>query len=612
MYDDEKLEELRKRAAAIAEPIWETLLRDIVRRVRGAGGITSTAEYQIYRAEQLGLAEKAIKAAIAEQLKISDAAIDMLFEELKDETVLFEENAELRQLVEAYGTVSKKASAADYEGLWAPGPDGKLYTVKEAYGKIMDFAWMQTATGTYDFQTAVREATKKLLERGLRVIPGKDGRSYRLEYAVRSYITNRMGEMFNAVNQMNYDAIGADGWEISAHPAPAPDHALYQGRQYSKEEYDRINNSLARKFGWWNCRHLVYPIRLGVSPRAYSDEQLQKYLDDNEKGVWYNGQHYTLSEARDRKRQLESLISQTKYDILAAEGDAGLLKERQIRLQNQRREYERFCRETGQEPENWRTMVASFGRSEASKAAWAARKLGMGTSTLKSKDAMRTQLAALTDEERAQLTQYTGFDATAINNAIRHGRVNAATQEKISILDSALNKGVIPDRVTLYRETSLSFLELEDGTHLTRDSVGKYKGRIITNSIFSSTSFRQLGLPGRDTVIELHVPAGYQGALYIRDLAHPQYKLQDEVLFARGLKYRILSVDTSSDRVYIKAEKISALLWHILTVGGLLPSLCAMAANRGNGKKMSAKDIQKESPARSDTRNITSVQSLNW
>ena len=72
--------------------------------------------------------------------------------------------------------------------------------------------------------------------------------------------------------------------------------------------------------------------------------------------------HYTLSGARDRKRQLESLISQTKYDILAAEGDEQLLKERQIRLQNQRREYERFCRETGQEPENWRTMVAAFGR----------------------------------------------------------------------------------------------------------------------------------------------------------------------------------------------------------------------------------------------------------
>ena len=556
MYDDERLEELRKRAAAIAEPIWETLLRDIVRRVRGAGGITSTAEYQIYRTEQLGLAEKAIKAVLAEQLKISDAAIDMLFEELRDETVRFEENAELRQLVEAYGAVSKKAAAADYEGLWAPGPDGKLYTVKEAYGKIMDFAWMQTATGTYDFQTAVREATKKLLERGLRVIPGKDGRSYRLEYAVRSYITNRMGEMFNAVNQMNYDAIGADGWEISAHPAPAPDHAPYQGRQYSKEEYDRINNSLARKFGWWNCRHLVYPVRLGVSPRAYSDEQLQKYLDDNEKGVWYNGQHYTLSEARDRKRQLESLISQTKYDILAAEGDEQLLKERQIRLQNQRREYERFCRETEQEPENWRTMVAAFGRSEASKAAWAARKLGMGTSTLRAKDAMRVQLSALTEAERAQLTQYTGFDATAINSAIRHGRINAATREKIAVLDSALAKGTVPNNITLYRETSLSFLEFDNGAQPDKNTIGNFIGQTIPNRIFTSTSFRQLGLPGRDTVIELHVPAGYQGALYIRDLAHPQYKLQDEVLFARGLKYRLLSVDTSGDKVYIKAEVI--------------------------------------------------------
>lgn len=33
-------------------------------------------------------------------------------------------------------------------------------------------------------------------------------------------------------------------------------------------------------------------------------------------------------------------------------------------------------------------------------------------------------------------------------------------------------------------------------------------------------------------------------------------KLQDEVLFARGLKYRLLSVDTSGDKVYIKAEVI--------------------------------------------------------
>lgn len=375
-YNDETLEELRKKAQAIAEPIHEELVRDICRRVRGAGAITSTAEYQIYRAEQLGLAERELKAALARQLTISDEAINLLFEELANETVLFEENAELRQLVDAYCTVSRRAAAADFENLWAPGPDGKLYTVKEAYGKIMDFAWMQTASGTYDFQTAVHRATKELAERGIRTIPGKDGRSFRIEYAVRSYITNRMGEMFNAVNRMNYDAIGADGWEISAHEAPAPDHAPYQGRQYPAEEYERINASLERKFGWWNCRHTVYPIRLGESPPSYTEEQRQRYLDENEAGITYRGQHFTLYEAKGRKRQLESLISQKKYDILAAEGDPELLRMQQIRLQAMRAEYSAFCRATGQTPEPWRTMVATYGRSQASRDAWAVRKLG--------------------------------------------------------------------------------------------------------------------------------------------------------------------------------------------------------------------------------------------
>ncbi len=375
-YDDDLLEELRKKAAAIAEPIHEELLRDICRRVRGAGAITSTAEYQIYRAEQLGLAEEEIKAALARQLAISDEAVNLLFEELANETVLFEENAELRQLVDAYCTVSRRAAAADFANLWAPGPDGQLYTVKEAYGKIMDFAWMQTASGTYDFGTAVRRATKELVERGIRVIPGKDGRSLRIEYAVRSYITNRMGEMFNAISRMNYDAIGANGWEISAHEAPAPDHAPYQGRQYPAEEYERINAGLTRKFGWWNCRHTVYPIRLGESPPSYTEEQRQRYLDENEAGVTYRGQHFTLYEAKGRKRQLESLISQKKYDILAAEGDPELLRQQQIRLQAMRAEYSAFCRATGQTPEPWRTMVATYGRDRASRDAWAVRKLG--------------------------------------------------------------------------------------------------------------------------------------------------------------------------------------------------------------------------------------------
>lgn len=552
----EALEELRKKAAAVAEPIHEMLLQDIVRRVRGTGAITSTAEYQIYRAEQLGLAEKEIKRAISEQLQVSDTVIDALFEDMADLTAEFEDNGQLRQLVEAYSTVSRRAAAEDFDNLWAPGPDGKLYTVKEAYGKIMDFAYMQTATGALDYQTAIRRSLKELLQRGIRTIPRADGRSMRIEYAVRQYLVNRMGEMHNAISQMNYETIGADGWEISAHAAPAPDHASYQGHQYSAEEYEQINGSLERKFGWWGCMHTVYPILLGISPPAYSDEQLQRYLDENEAGVTYEGQHYTLYEAKARKRQLESLITSTKYDVMAAEGDPEWLRTTQLRLSRIRQEYNRFCQATGQTPEPWRTMAAEYGRSRASRDAWAARKLDMDLRERRLKTAMRQQLDALTAEEREQVTRYTGFDATAINQRISIGRLNEATRKKIELLDKALSKGTIPEAVTLYRETSLSFLQFEDGVSATKESIADHLNRIIYNPIFTSTSFRPLDLPLRDTVLELKVPAGYKGALYIRDLAHPQYKQQDEVLFGRGLRYKVLSVDTSGKKIYIKAEVI--------------------------------------------------------
>ena len=552
----EALEELRKKAAAVSEPIHELLLQDIVRRVRGAGAITSTAEYQIYRAEQLGLAEKEIKKAISEQLRVSDTVIDALFEDMADLTAEFSDNGQLQQLVEAYSTVSRRAAAEDFDNLWAPGPDGKLYTVKEAYGKIMDFAYMQTATGALDYQTAIRRSLKELLQRGIRTIPRADGRSMRIEYAVRQYLVNRMGEMHNAISQMNYETIGADGWEISAHAAPAPDHAPYQGHQYSAEEYEQINGSLERKFGWWGCMHTVYPILLGISEPAYSDEQLQRYLDENEAGVTYEGQHYTLYEAKARKRQLESLITSTKYDVMAAEGDPEWLRTTQLRLSRIRQEYNRFCQATGQTPEPWRTMAAGYGRSRASRDAWAARKLDMDLRERRLKTAMRQRLDALTAEEREQVTRYTGFDATAINQRISIGRLNEATRKKIELLDKALSKGTIPEAVTLYRETALSYLQFEDGITATRETIQDRLNLVINNSIFTSTSFRPLDLPLRDTVLELKVPAGYKGALYIRDLAHPQYKQQDEVLFGRGLRYKVLSVDTSGKKIYIKAEVI--------------------------------------------------------
>ena len=357
---------LRDAAAEIAQPLRDWLVADICRRVRDAGAITSTAEYQIWRAEQLGMAEKELRAAVARQTGANRAAIDALFDDLLDKTVRFEENGQLRQLVKAYKAITTQGANRLLKNLWAPGPDGKLYTVREAYDKVMDFAFAQTFSGAADMNTALRQATKELVRRGVRTIPRKNGSSVSIEYAMRSYVMNRLGAMANAVQQMNHDALGCDGWEISAHAACAPDHEAVQGRQFSDAEFAALNAHLARAIGTLNCGHTASPVILGVHSPQYTESELRQMREDNERGVFYEGRHYTLYEAGQKQAELEAHIRAVKNKTLADEalGDAESLQKHRLMLARYRQEYTRFCRATGQPTRAERLQAAGFGRQE--------------------------------------------------------------------------------------------------------------------------------------------------------------------------------------------------------------------------------------------------------
>lgn len=73
-------EGLSDAALALTQPVIDELLKDIARRIKDAGAITDTAEYQIYRAQALGESKQAIKAAVARQIKAQDKVIDSLFD----------------------------------------------------------------------------------------------------------------------------------------------------------------------------------------------------------------------------------------------------------------------------------------------------------------------------------------------------------------------------------------------------------------------------------------------------------------------------------------------------------------------------------------------------
>lgn len=170
------------------------------------------------------------------------------------------------------------------------------------------------------------------------------------------------------------------------------------------------------------------------------------------------------------------------------------------------------------------------------------------------KAAMTRQVESLSEEQKQALQSYTGFGATRINTAIRQGRITPAIQKEIDLLDVALKDGVMPGTVILHRDTSFGFLGLDVSSKPTTEELSRIIGRTVTNDIFTSTSFKSLGLSARNTELWLTVPTGYRGCQYLPSVALPQYKGQEEVLFARGMRYRITDAKIENGKYVLFAE----------------------------------------------------------
>lgn len=390
MLTPEQISALRDSAGQVADPITEYLIADIARRIAGAGQLTSTAAYQVWRAQQLGTSQKEIKRKLQQLLQKSKAEIDQLLTQSAEvgydfdiknlpyaSALPFTQNAAIQQMVYAAVTLAQGDFTNITQTLGMVDPFGNALPLQDAYRKSMDYAFEQVFTGAADYNTAIRRATANLAKYGLRTITYEDsvrivnGVEFRrkihtsLEAAVRRNIMGGLGLMQEQISQYNHDTLGADGWEISAHANSAPDHEPIQGKQYSDAEYQVLNGSLQRRIGTLNCGHAAFPIVLGVSSPQYTEEQLEAFRRDNVDGITYQGKHYTGYEATQQQRALERAIRAQKRRVLIANETSD--EERQqtdkTRLTLLNQEYRRFSNAAGLRTERERAQVAGFGRA---------------------------------------------------------------------------------------------------------------------------------------------------------------------------------------------------------------------------------------------------------
>lgn len=272
-------------------------------------------------------------------------------------------------------------------GYTIKGLDGKnkFVGLRDAYNELLDTAFLNVGQGKQTFDQAMSDILTQIGDSGLKTINYQSGRNVRLDSAVSMHLKSRLRELHNETQKIIGEQFGADGVEISVHEYPAPDHENVQGRQFSKEQFENLQNGLEatdykenkytldhdgkngyRPISEMNCYHYTFDIILGVSKPLYSDKQLQQIKETNDKGFDYEGKHYTMYQGTQLQRNLERRIREQKdMQILAKESDNQILAgESQNKITVLTRKYKDLSEKSGLPTQLERAKVSKYKRSK--------------------------------------------------------------------------------------------------------------------------------------------------------------------------------------------------------------------------------------------------------
>lgn len=425
----EQLGQASARLDGLTQRLEKTILDDICRRIAKAGTVTDTAEWQILRLKEMGEANDVIEKAVSDYTKLSAEEVRQLFHEAAQVSddfyaemytqsgkpfVPVEENTYMQQLITATvdQTNNELVNLTQSMGFAVRQADGStaFQPVAKAYQSTLDLAQMQVATGTFDYTTAIRNSVRTLTDGGLYFVEYESGHRNRADVAARRAVLTGLSQMTGQVSKHNAEELETDIVEVTAHAGARPSHAEWQGRRYSLSGKSKEYPSLEEATGYgtgdglkgWNCRHDFYPVIPGISPPAYTEEQLANI---DPPPIEYNGKTLTYYECTQKQRVMETAMRKTKREIIAAQasGDDDMFTAKSIRLRRQKEEYANFSKSTGMLTQNERAQVYGFDRSVAAKASWAVRKAnkaldnGGGSGIIKLKESISSRFSASQD-----------------------------------------------------------------------------------------------------------------------------------------------------------------------------------------------------------------------
>lgn len=398
-------EQVNAYAGLMAAP-WEELndriLRDMVRRIIKAGKITSTAEWQMFRAQALGASRDYLlrqMAAIAQEIGPQEAAIfaramqqaytkDVLDATAAGRTLTpLGDSEEAQQLLESGYRRTMNTLYNLTQTRAVMGNQNMVETQQRQLAQYLDMAHMDATSGAFSSDDAARRALNALASKGVGAITYPSGHVDNLDVVVLRATRTGVNQTAGEITRHNADELGCDLMELDAHVGARTgdggqdltNHSWWQGQIVSRSgrhgylSLSDIGYGDVRGFMGANCAHNWSMFWEGASVRSYTPERLAAI---NAATVSYNGEEILRYKATQMQRAQERKIRAEKRAFLVAKesGQKDAEKAAAAKLAASRAKMKDFLSQTGLQQYQLRESVPGFGRSEAASAAAQARK----------------------------------------------------------------------------------------------------------------------------------------------------------------------------------------------------------------------------------------------
>ena len=362
----------------------ERIIQDIVRRIVKTGEVTSTADWQINRLKIIGYSSEDIQKMLKttlnksypEMFELYDKVINWeyvrnkdLYEQVNAEYIPFEKNKHLNQAINGIA----QQSLEDLEnitrslGFYLDINGKKTMTpLSQVYTEHLDRACIDIVSGAFDYNSVLRRTVTQLTNSGLRTIDYVSGWHNRVDVAARRAVMTGLSQITGKITDYNAKKLGTEYFEVAWHAGARPTHAVWQGKVWTKEQLVSVCGlgTVTGLLGA-NCYHEYYPFFPGISERNWTDQWLEEKNQEENKPKEFQGKEYTVYEAKQRQRQMETAMRAQREKVRALQkgkADQDEILAHKMKYQGQLNEYARFSKKMGLRQERERIYLDMKGR----------------------------------------------------------------------------------------------------------------------------------------------------------------------------------------------------------------------------------------------------------